>query len=90
MVPNHQESTTFEEEVNCLEARSWIEATSKEMQSLSVNDTQTIPFILKRCKSIASKWIYKLNEGVTNDEKPRYQARLVIEGFTHRKGIDCT
>ncbi|GJR52238.1 retrotransposon protein, putative, ty1-copia subclass [Tanacetum coccineum] len=34
------------------------------------------------------KWLYKIKEGIEGVQKPRYKARLVARGFTHRAGID--
>lgn len=82
MVPSDQEQTTFEEAISCPEAKSWIEAMSVEMQSLSVNETWSLAPFPKGRKPIASKWIYKLKEGVSSDKKPRYKARLVAKDFT--------
>lgn len=82
-----QEPTTFDEAINGSDARSWIEAMNEEMHSLNVNDTWSLAPLPKGCKPIASKWIYKLKEGL-NNEKLRYKARLVAKGFTQRQGID--
>ncbi|GJV58328.1 retrotransposon protein, putative, ty1-copia subclass [Tanacetum coccineum] len=34
------------------------------------------------------KWLFNIKEGVEGVQKPRYKARLVAHGFTHRAGID--
>ncbi|KAH9697113.1 protein NEN2 [Citrus sinensis] len=39
-------------------------------------------------KLVGSKWVFKLKEGITGVEKPRYKARLVAKGFTQRKVVD--
>ena len=51
--------------LSCNDARRWIEAMNEEINSLKVNDTWTLIPLPKECKPIASKWIYKLKEGVT-------------------------
>lgn len=60
MVPSEKEPTTFEKTVSYPEVRSWIEAMNEEMQSISMNDTWFLAPLLKGCKPLASKWIYKL------------------------------
>nr|GEY00211.1 retrovirus-related Pol polyprotein from transposon TNT 1-94 [Tanacetum cinerariifolium] len=39
-------------------------------------------------KLVSCKWLYKIKEGIEGDQKPRYKARLVAQGFTQRAGID--
>lgn len=39
-------------------------------------------------KLISCKWIFKKNEGIPDVEPSRYQARIVVRGYTQRKGID--
>ncbi|KAL3623658.1 hypothetical protein CASFOL_032474 [Castilleja foliolosa] len=34
------------------------------------------------------KWVFKVKEGISGMERPRYKARLVAKGFTQREGVD--
>ena len=74
----------FEEAISGQDTIQWIEAMNEEIHSLSVNETWSLATLPKGCKPIASKWIYKLKEGITKDHPPRYKARLVAKGFAQR------
>ncbi|CAM8901643.1 unnamed protein product [Rhodiola kirilowii] len=39
-------------------------------------------------KPLACKWIYKIKEGNSINDPPRFKARLVAKGFHQREGID--
>ncbi|GJS53994.1 retrotransposon protein, putative, ty1-copia subclass [Tanacetum coccineum] len=39
-------------------------------------------------KLISCKWLYKIKERIEGIQKPRYKARLVARGYTHRACID--
>ena len=81
---NDHEPSSFEEAVNSSDARQWFETMNEEIDSLNVSDTWTLVSLPKGCKPIASKWIYKLKEGITKDSQLRYKARLVEKGFTKK------
>ena len=40
------------------------------------------------CKLVSCKWIFRIKDGHTKEEKKRYKARLVAKGFTQREGVD--
>ena len=56
------------------------------MKSLTINDTWTLVKLPRNCKTISSKWIYKLKEGVFDLQPLRY--RLVVKDFTQREEIN--
>lgn len=87
---NFEEPNTFEEAVNGPHGRNWIEAMNEEMKSLEGNETWTLKPLPKGYRPIASKWIYKIKEGISRVLKPRYKARLVAKGYTQKEGIDYT
>ena len=74
--------------MSCPNARHLINGMNDEMESLTINNTWTLVTILRNCKTISCKWIYKLKEGILDLQPPRYKARLVAKGFTQREGID--
>lgn len=55
---------------------------NEEMRSLEDNETWTLKPLPKGYKPIASKWIYKLKEGISGVLKPRFKAHLVAKGYT--------
>ena len=60
----------------------------EEMESLKSNGTWELVPKLENQRLIECKWLYKLKEGITNDDSVRYKARLVAKGFTRKEGID--
>ncbi|KAH9697111.1 protein NEN2 [Citrus sinensis] len=56
--------------------------------ALKKNDTWILVDKPVNKKLVGSKWVFKLKEGITGVEKPRYKARLVAKGFTQRKVVD--
>ena len=58
-----------------------------EMTFLHENNTFELVKLPKGKRALKNKWVYK----VKTDEhpaRPRYKARLVVKGFSQRKGID--
>ena len=58
----------------------------EEMNSLKKNDTYELVKLPKGKKTLKNKWVFKLKKD--NGKLPRYKARLVVKGFTQKKGID--
>jgi hypothetical protein len=59
----------------------------KEISSLNENDAWTLEQLPAGCKAISCKWVYKVKQN-PDGSVDRFKARLVIKGFTQRKGID--
>ena len=65
----------------------WLEATQKEIISLSANGTWVFVHRPKGRALISSKWVFKKKyhpSGLID----KYKARLVARGFTQKEGID--
>ena len=60
----------------------------EEMTYLKINKTWTLVKKPVDQKLIGCKWIYKINEGVSEAEAARYKAILVAKWFTKREGVD--
>lgn len=58
------------------------------MKSLYKNETSVLTDKPKDKKLVSCKWIYKIKEGLTKGEDPRFKARLVAKGFTQKAGVD--
>ncbi|KAJ0796583.1 putative RNA-directed DNA polymerase [Helianthus annuus] len=67
--------------------REWFEAMQDEMNFLYENNTFELVKLPKGKRALKNKWVYKVK---TEDHtsRPRYKARLVVKGFSQRKGID--
>ncbi|KAI3727128.1 hypothetical protein L1987_66937 [Smallanthus sonchifolius] len=85
-----QEPLTFEEAVNSIDKDKWRQAMIEEMESLNKNGTWELVTKPDSQKLVSCKWIYKVKDGITSVEGPRYKARLVAKGFTQREGVYYT
>ncbi|GJY61083.1 putative RNA-directed DNA polymerase, partial [Tanacetum coccineum] len=67
--------------------RTGFDAMQDEMKSLYENNTFELMKLPKGKRALKNKWVYKLKtEEYT--PRPRYKARLVVKGFSQKKGID--
>ena len=57
------------------------------MKSLYENDTFDLVSLPKGKKALKNKWVYRVKTE-ENSSHPRYKARLVVKGFSQKKGID--
>ena len=67
--------------------KKWIEAMQDEMNSLHENHTYELVKLPKGKRALKNKWVYRIKQDESTSH-PRYKARLVVKGFTQRKGID--
>nr|GFD37189.1 retrovirus-related Pol polyprotein from transposon TNT 1-94 [Tanacetum cinerariifolium] len=58
-----------------------------EMNFLHENNTFELVKLPKGKSALKNKWVYKLKTEVHNS-RPRYKARLVVKGFSLKRGID--
>ncbi|GJZ45421.1 putative RNA-directed DNA polymerase [Tanacetum coccineum] len=58
-----------------------------EMKSLYENNTFELTKLPKGKRALKNKWVYKL-KNAEYTPRPRYKARLVVKGFSQKKGID--
>ena len=81
------ELENFQEAQTHKDKGSWMKAIQEEMESLQKNSTYELVKLPKGRKALRNKWMYKLKkDGKGNLVK--YKARLVVKGFTQKKGID--
>ncbi|KAG9444753.1 hypothetical protein H6P81_016093 [Aristolochia fimbriata] len=65
----------------------WLEAMDKEIASIEKNDTWTLTTLPLEKKSIGVKWVYK-TKYQSNGEIDKLKARLVVNGYRQKPGID--
>ncbi|CAL1354730.1 unnamed protein product [Linum trigynum] len=65
----------------------WIQAMQDEMDSLYENKTFELVKLSKGKRALKNKWVFKIKHDEHN-RQPRFKARLVVKGFSQRKGID--
>ncbi|CAA9995003.1 unnamed protein product [Nesidiocoris tenuis] len=82
-----KEPETFKQAMNSQKKEKWIKAMQSEMDSLRENGTWTLEELPPGRKPIPCKWVYKLKMN-PDGSIDRFKARLVVKGFTQRKGID--
>jgi hypothetical protein len=81
------EPSCYEEAVSGQHKNEWLEAIKDEMKSLYENYTFELVSLPKGKKALKKKWMYivKIEE---HSSHLRYMARLVVKGFSQKKGID--
>lgn len=78
---------TIEEIMNSVDAGFWKEAINNELESINHNETWELVDMRRGCKLISCKWIFK-RKLRTNGSIESFKARLVVEGFTQKYGLD--
>ena len=69
------------------EKKEWLRAMHEEMKSLHKNNTYELIELPKGKRALKNKWVLK-RKPEPNRSLPRYKARLVVKGFSQKKGID--
>lgn len=78
------EPQTYEEAIG---KPAWEEAMKKEFEVLKANQTWVLTSLPKGKKPISCTWIYKIKHKA-NGSVEKYKVRLVVKGFSQKKGID--
>ncbi|GJW78236.1 zinc finger, CCHC-type containing protein [Tanacetum coccineum] len=78
---------TFDEAITSQDVAFWKEAINDEMDSIMGNNTWVLADLPLGCKPLGCKWIFKIKLKVDGTIE-RFKARLVIQGFRHKSGID--
>jgi hypothetical protein len=65
----------------------WQKAMQEEMKSLHENHTYDLVELPKGKRTLKNKWVFRCKIE-PNRSQPRYKARLVVKGFSQKKGID--
>lgn len=86
LITNEGEPESFQNVQSCGDKDCWMKAMQEEMNSLKKNDTYELTKLPKGKRTLKNKWVYKLKKDDGN--LVRYKARLVVKGFSQKKGID--
>lgn len=81
------EPESYQEVMYHEKKREWKKAIQEKMKSLHENHTYDLVKLPKGKRTLKRKWIYRL-KSEKNGSQPRYKARLVVNGFTQKKGVD--
>ncbi|GJR36012.1 zinc finger, CCHC-type containing protein [Tanacetum coccineum] len=78
---------TFDEAMKSHDVALWKEAINDEMNSIMGNNTWVLADLPPGCKPLGCKWIFKRKLKVDGTIE-KFKARLVIQGFKQKSGID--
>ncbi|GKA17377.1 zinc finger, CCHC-type containing protein [Tanacetum coccineum] len=78
---------TYNEAVQSRDAAFWKEAIDDEIGSIMENNTWVLSDLPPGCKPLGCKWIFKRKMKV-DGTIDKFKARLVIQGFRQKEGID--
>jgi hypothetical protein len=87
LMTDEGEPSCYEEAVSDEHKNEWSEAMQDEIKSLYENDTFDLVSLPKGKKALKNKWVYRVKTE-EHSSHPRYKARLVVKGFSQKKGID--
>jgi len=87
LLTDRREPECYEEAMEDEHKAQWIEAMRDEMKSLHENDTYELVKLPKGLRALKNKWVFKI-KNEDHSFKPRFKARLVVKGFSQRKGVD--
>ena len=82
---NSSELECFEETMQVETRKKWEQGMDEEMESLVRNLTWDLVKFPVEKRALQNKWVYRLKE--EDGGKKRYKDRLVVKGFTQKKGI---
>lgn len=78
---------TVQQAMDSPDSKLWRSAMEDEFNSLQENNTWDLVDLPKGRKAIGVKWVLKTKRDTTGNVI-RHKARLVVKGFSQRKGID--
>ncbi|GJT25196.1 zinc finger, CCHC-type containing protein [Tanacetum coccineum] len=78
---------TFDKAMKSQDVAFWKEAINDEMDSIMGNNTWVLADLPPGCKPLGCKWIFKRKLKVDGTVK-KFKARLVIQGFRQKSGIN--
>ncbi|GJY28831.1 zinc finger, CCHC-type containing protein [Tanacetum coccineum] len=82
-----EDPRTLSEAMDSRDVAFWKEAVQSEIDSIMHNDTWELTDLPPGCKALGCKWILKRKMKV-DGSIDKYKARLVIQGFRQKEGID--
>ncbi|GKD86215.1 zinc finger, CCHC-type containing protein [Tanacetum coccineum] len=82
-----EDPRTLSEAMASRDVAFWKEAVQSEIDSIMHNDTWKLTDLPPGCKALGCKWILKRKMKV-DGSIDKYKARLVIQGFRQKEGID--
>ncbi|GJX18556.1 zinc finger, CCHC-type containing protein [Tanacetum coccineum] len=87
VVTDEDDLKTFDEAMKSHDVAFWKEVINDEMDSIIGNNTWVLADLPTGCKPLGCKWIFKRKLKVDGTIE-KFKARLVIQGFKQKSGID--
>jgi hypothetical protein len=81
------EPESYQEAMLHDQKNEWQKAMQEDMKSLHENHTYELVELLKGKRALKNKWVFRCKIE-PNRSQPQYKARLVVNGFSQKKGID--
>nr|GEZ36974.1 hypothetical protein [Tanacetum cinerariifolium] len=82
-----EDTRTYNEAMQSRDAAFWKEAIDDEIRFIIENNTWVLSDLPPGCKPLGCKWIFKKKMKV-DGTIDKFKARLVIQGFRQKEGID--
>ena len=86
LLTDEGEPESFDEALQVEDSIKWEQAMDDEMRSLEKNDTWVLTELPAGKRALLNKWVFRIK--TEPDGKRRFKARLVVKGYSQRKGID--
>ena len=86
LLTDEGEPESFDEALQVEDSIKWEQAMDDEMRSLEKNDTWVLTELPVGKRALLNKWVFRIK--TEPDGKRRFKARLVVKGYSQRKGID--
>ena len=86
LMTNSGEPRCYEEAMLVETRKKWEKGMDEEIESLLRNQTWDLVKLPAEKRALQNNWVYRLKE--EDGGNKRYKARLVVKGFSQKKGID--
>ena len=86
LLTDEGEPESFDEALQVEDSIKWEKAIDDEMRSLEKNDTWVYTELPTGKRALLNKWVFRIK--TEPDGKRRFMYRLVVKGYSQRKGID--
>ena len=84
---DYLELESYEEVMGNENKIKWVNAMQDEMKSLHENISYEFIKLPNEKRALKNKWVYRVKQE-EQVSQPHYKSRLVVKGFSQKKGID--
>ena len=86
LLTDEGEPKSFNEALEVEDSIKWEQVMDDEMRSLEKNDTLVLTELPAEKRALLNKWVIRIK--TEPDGKRKFKARLLVKGYSQRKGID--